>query len=136
MEHDRGQLREPGGCSSGRRDSRLLRKPQAKTRPKYASDWRKSSPKKFDEAESTALQEAARPVSSVETMAYLRLDGELNVDVTDFQANLVLHPCIHSVVCSGLRILSMSKHCKGVVEETTTVVLKLEASNCPVWLSH
>ena len=65
-----------------------------------------------------------------------RLDGELNVDVTDFQANLVLYPCIHSVVCSGLRILSMSKHCNCVVEETTTVALKLEASDYPDLLSH
>ena len=68
-------------------------------------------------------------VSSVETMGYLRIDGELSVDVTDFQSNLVLYPCIHFVVCSLLRILSLSKHCEGVVEETTTVALKLEAKN-------
>ena len=39
----------------------------------------------------------AKKVSSVETVVYLRLDGELNVDVTDFQANLVFYLCIHLV---------------------------------------
>ena len=36
-------------------------------------------------------------VSSVETIVYLRLDGELNMDVTDFQTNLVFYLCIHLV---------------------------------------
>ena len=53
-------------------------------------------------------------VSSVEAMAYPRLDGGLNGDGNPC-------PCIHLVVCSGFRILSVSKHFKGVVEETTTV---------------
>ena len=39
----------------------------------------------------------ATQVSSVETMAYLRLDGGKIVDVTDFQANLVFYLCIHLV---------------------------------------
>ena len=70
------------------------------------------------------------PVSSVETLAYLLLDGELNVDVTDFQRNLVLYPCIHFCGLQLVKVsICMSKHCKGVVEETTTVALKLKAKN-------
>ena len=43
----------------------------------------------------------------METMAYLRLDGELNVDVTDFQTNLVLYPCIHFVVCTSWKQITL-----------------------------
>ena len=39
-------------------------------------------------------------------------------------------------VCSSLRILSMSMHCKGVVVATTTVVLMLKARDYLDWRAH
>ena len=32
--------------------------------------------------------------------AFLRFDGALNIDITEFQTNLVLYPCIHFMLSS------------------------------------
>ena len=42
-------------------------------------------------------------------MASLRFDGALNVDVTEFQTNLVPYPCIHFMLLSYAPVISAEK---------------------------
>ena len=46
----------------------------------------------------------AQVISSL--AASLRFDGALNVDVNEFQTNLVLYPCIHFMVSSYVPVIS------------------------------
>merc|ERR1711924_54218 len=49
----------------------------------------------------------AQCISSI--TASLRFDGQLNVDLTEFQTNLVPYPCIHFMVSSYAPVISAEK---------------------------
>src|ERR1700728_5444743 len=66
----------------------------------------------------------AQIVSSI--TASLRFDGALNVDINEFQTNLVPYPRIHFMLCSYAPLLSADRslHEGMSVNELTTAVVE------------
>eukprot|EP01104_Vermistella_antarctica_P009907 TRINITY_DN25_c0_g1_i2.p1 TRINITY_DN25_c0_g1~~TRINITY_DN25_c0_g1_i2.p1 ORF type:complete len:457 (-),score=132.80 TRINITY_DN25_c0_g1_i2:139-1509(-) len=72
----------------------------------------------------------AQVISSL--TASLRFDGQLNVDVTEFQTNLVPYPRIHFMLCSYAPIISTEKayHEQLSVAEITNTVFEPSSMMC------
>merc|ERR1712040_26513 len=78
----------------------------------------------------------AQVISSL--TASLRFDGALNVDVTEFQTNLVPYPRIHFVVSSYAPVISAEKayHEQLSVAEITNSAFEPASMNCKVDPRH
>merc|ERR1712226_1194289 len=70
--------------------------------------------------------------------ASLRFDGALNVDVTEFQTNLVPYPRIHFVICSYAPVISAEKayHEQLSVAEITNSAFEPASMLCKVDPRH
>jgi len=74
----------------------------------------------------------AQVISSL--TASLRFNGTLNVDITEFQTNLVPYPRIHFMLCSHAPILSrdMAYSEKSTVKQITTAAFEADNMMCRV----